>query len=402
MGRRKTPGSPGEKLPSGVTLLPNGRYRVRITFEGRQYEIGSWQKPVQARAALDRALLQKAAGTFVPPAKRRKAAREEAQRQELAAVTLLEWSHQWLELLASQGRTESTIVSYRSLLNAHILPVLGQMRLQEVTPDHVRNLVSEIQKRPSVRNPKATSNGVAPNVVRTLRSCFNDAVEREIGGLTVSPVRMNLPTRKVRAPETLGEVASPQEVWELYDAMPEHMRLAVLLAGFVGLRIGEVLGLERRDFEGLGDPDNAWLHIERQANSKAAGAALTPPKAGSVRTNSIPAVLVPIIVDHLEKYVTQGPESPLFPSRRTENGRISQTSFDNTWRKARATVDRSTFRFHALRATALTLYGRTGATDVDLMRRGGHKTYDVAMAYQHSGRDREQQLTASMNDMIQR
>lgn len=400
MGRAKIHNT---KLPTGITMFRD-RYRVRITYEGVQYDVGSWPNLALAKAALQTALMQKATGTFVPPPIRRKLAQQRRQEQKANAVTLNEWVMQWLEQLEAKGRTESTLVSYRSIMNAHVLPVLGEKQLNEITTEQIRALVDQIRLRPSKQNPNARKgvNGVAPNVVRTLRSCFNDAIERGVGGLTESPVKVEMETKKVRADEELGEVATPAEVWAFYDEMPDHLKLAVLLAGFIGLRLGEVLGLERRDFEGLETPDQAWINIDRQVNSKARGAALTEPKAGSKRKNSIPQALVLYIQAHLNEYVSLAGTSALFPSARTANGRISQTSFDNAWRSAREAVGRPTFRFHALRATALTLFARTGATNADILRRGGHKSLDVAQRYQHGEQQREQQLTAELNSFIRR
>jgi hypothetical protein len=38
-------------------------------------------------------------------------------------------------------------------------------------------------------------------------------------------------------------------VWEMVDAMPEHLRPAVLLGAFAGLRVGEVCGLRLADVD---------------------------------------------------------------------------------------------------------------------------------------------------------
>lgn len=400
MGRPKLNNT---NLPKGITKMKD-RYRVRISYEGIQYEVGTWENLTHAKAALNTALMQKATGTFVPPAIRKKMAREQRASEKANAVTFNAWVDQWLELLETRGRTESTIVSYRSIMNAHVLPALGAMQLNEISQDHIRNLVDQIRLLPSKANPNARKgvNGVAPNVVRTLRSCFNDAIERGVGGIKESPVKIEMETRKVRADESKGEVASVSEVWGFYDAMEPSLRLAVLLAGFIGLRLGEVLGLERRDFSGLDTPESAWIAIQRQVNSKAKNAALTDPKACSGRVNAIPSAIVPHIIEHLNAYVEEGETAALFASKRTANGRVSQTAFDNAWKAARNELERPTFRFHALRATALTLFNRTGATNADLLRRGGHKSLEVAMKYQHGEQERERNLTALLNEQIQR
>ena len=44
-------------------------------------------------------------------------------------------------------------------------------------------------------------------------------------------------------------VATTEQVWELHDAMPERLRIAVLLGGFVGLRTAEACGLRADDVD---------------------------------------------------------------------------------------------------------------------------------------------------------
>ncbi len=44
-------------------------------------------------------------------------------------------------------------------------------------------------------------------------------------------------------------LATTEQVWAIHDAMPEHLRVAVLLGAFAGLRIAEVSGLRVADVD---------------------------------------------------------------------------------------------------------------------------------------------------------
>ena len=44
-------------------------------------------------------------------------------------------------------------------------------------------------------------------------------------------------------------VATTEQVWALHDAMPEHLRAAVLLGAFAGLRLAEACGLRVVDVD---------------------------------------------------------------------------------------------------------------------------------------------------------
>jgi integrase len=44
-------------------------------------------------------------------------------------------------------------------------------------------------------------------------------------------------------------VLTDEQVWQIYDAAPDHLRVAVLLGAFAGLRIGEAAGLRVSDID---------------------------------------------------------------------------------------------------------------------------------------------------------
>ena len=50
------------------------------------------------------------------------------------------------------------------------------------------------------------------------------------------------------------------------------------------------------------------------------------------------------------------------------------------------------FRFHDLRHTGLTLFAQQGATQAELLHRGGHTSVEVALRYQHAADERDAAL----------
>ena len=104
-------------------------------------------------------------------------------------------------------------------------------------------------------------------------------------------------------------MATAEEVKSFAEAMPAHLRIAVPLAAWCALRMGEVLGLQRRDLEHLDDPSRATLHVRRQWNSQAKS--LTLPKAGSARSIAIPAALLPAVVMHLGTFTGRDRTAPV-------------------------------------------------------------------------------------------
>lgn len=384
------------RLPQGITNF-RGRYRVRLDVDGRTQSLGVYETLGDAKAALDIAKGEAVRGTFVSPSQRRAARQAAAQRAERESITLSQWVQQWLaDIDANPKRSRATVVSYRSVLSAHVLPTLGNVRMVDLTGEQVAELLAELRAQPSQRHPGSTLNGVAPNVARVLRSCLNTAVKRRAGGLT-SFTFPDAPTHaRVRPTAPSGEdIATPDQVAAMTAAMPEHLRISVPLAAWCALRIGEVLGLQRRDLEHLDEPARATLHVRRQFNVKAGK--LTPPKVGSTRSIALPEFLLADLLAHLDAHTGAEPESPVLA---TQRGRVSQSALDSAWRLARTEAGLPTFRFHDLRHTGLTFYAQQGATLAELLHRGGHTDVTVALRYQHATAERDRSLTSRLNQVV--
>src|SRR5699024_1837511 len=374
-----------QKLPRGITHIGPKQYRARMFHNGRQHSIGVFQTIGDARAALDIARSERARGIFIPPAERRRERRDEEAMQRLHSVTVSEWCKDWLERLRGAGRSIGTTRSYSSTMNVHVLPSIGDQRLIDVTRQDIDDLLEQVRAK----------GGPWENVARTLRAFYRAAIAAEVGGVTESPVRASIPKGDPHSidPE---QVATPEQVVQLAEAMPERLRIAVPLAAWCALRQGELLGLQRRDL----DLKAALLHVRRQWHSKSQPPAYAPPKTGSARSVSVPGALIEPLRQHLDGHVLTGAESPLFPSSRDRKRPMGQTGLDKAWRQARADVGVPNLRFHDLRATGLTEYARAGATLDELMRRGGHRDVNVALRYQRATAERDKALTEKLNAAI--
>lgn len=383
----------------------NGKeYRVRISVDGTQYHVGTYPTLGDAKTALARAWNQKAAGTFIPATERRRLRKLQQTEDSRKALTVAQYANVWLEGLESNPNfAASSIRSYRSALTVHILPVFGDMRLIDVTPEAVESFVDGFKNLPATRGRKGkTTNGIWVNVSRVLRTMFNAAVSQEAGGLTTSPVTMKFHVERTDKVELLDrdDVATPAQVKALAAAMPPHMAIAVHLAAWCALRLGEVLGLQRGDFFDLDTPESARLQIVRQWNSKETPASYTEPKYGSKRTVAIPASIVPLIVMHLDAYTAPEQNAPLMPAKLDPSKPVPQATFGTAWRKAREGTVRPSYPFHNLRHTGLTAYGQQGATLAEIMARGGHRDQKVALRYQHASAQRDRALTNELDRMI--
>lgn len=381
-------------LPRGV-IRYRGLYRVRVTFQGTRTLIGDYAKLSDAKAALAIAQSDIARGIFVPPCVQRSDARREREEARAKAkayaasrLTVSQWADTWLDILRRLDRADSTLVSYRSTLRVHILPVLGHKPLDEVTQADVDRLLNS-----------HVGKGARTNIARTLRSLYLAAIKERAGELTSVPFHLRVPSPARTSVLDPSKVATPEQVRALSDAMPPHLALAPMLAAIMSLRLGEVLGLQRGDFEGLNTPGQATVTISRQWNPKTAGgASYTPPKAGSSGMLALPDVLTVLVKEHLEQWVDSDEHAPLFTAQRDRTRPLAQSAFDRAWRAAREQAGMPGYRFHDLRHTGLTMYARTGATLAEIMARGRHKHPDVAVRYQHATLERDRANAAALGE----
>ena len=378
------------KLPRGISMY-EGHYRVRVSYQGKQYSCGMYPSLKLAKLALDKYRAQVILDTFVPPVELRRQLKAKREAEKAQRVTVGEWSTIWLEGLREgpRPRSEGTITSYSSTLNAHVLPLLRDRPLNKVTNDDVAECVKLAKKR---------GEGASRNTGLTMRAMFNAAVLVGAGGLEKSPVTMKFEKSSSRA-RTDDEIPSLDEAEAIAAAMPADTRLAVELGMWQGLRVGEVLGLQRQDFKNLDKPGRAQVTVTRQWSSKSKPPAYAAPKADSFGTSAVPDVLAGKIQAHLDNYVDNAPESPVFPSAKDKTRPMSHNAFARRWNNARAQVRPGT-AFHSLRHLSSSLYEEAGATITDGARRYRHKSLDNEQRYRHGNAARDRELAAKLNDMM--
>jgi integrase len=187
-------------------------------------------------------------------------------------------------------------------------------------------------------------------------------------------------------------IASIAEVSALADAMPEHLRVVVLLASWCQLRRAELLGLRRRDVDLL----HGTLSIAVTRTKTMAGEMVekAPKSEAGRRTIAIPSNVIPVLTAHLARHVGPDPDSAVIVGEK--GGRLLPQVLSASWSKAREKVGRPDLHLHDLRHSGLTWAAATGATVAELMRRGGHASPVAALRYQHATEDRDQALADAL------
>lgn len=354
-----------------VRKLPSGRWQARYAGpDGHDRAApGTFATKTDATKFLSATEVDMGRGTWLDPTR--------------GAITLRHYVDAWLPTRTVKSRPLSarTLSDYRALLKLHVYPMLGDLPLEKLTSERIRLWHAHV----------ATSG--APTAARAYRMLHAILATATLdGSFARNPCQLRGASQPYTPERPLVVV---EDVEVLAGHMPEHLKALVTLAFWGGLRLGELLALEHRDFAIDEKTSTGTVRIERQQQEIERKAVVGTPKADSVRVVNLPTAAVRAMSTHFE---TQGPFMPTARVFTRADGQALR-SFDvhRYWGRARTAASLPELHIHDLRHGGLTLAGQSGATLAELMRRAGHKSARAALIYQHAAADRDADVAARMS-----
>ena len=205
-------------------------------------------------------------------------------------ITLSAWMDHWMRTYAAQKRP-GTVRAYGWVVEHHIKPNIGHLKLDKVTVTDLRAFVVDLRKRLSPKSVEL--------VTRVLSVAYGWAVDE--GKVSVSPVRrlaaVNPKEDTEIIPPTKAQVDGFMAL--AWDREPNHAALFHLVT-HCGLRISEVLGLTWADVKF----DDRRLYVRQQLN-EAGGLHLGPVKTKkSQRAIPIRGETPAILLAHAQRQLT--------------------------------------------------------------------------------------------------
>jgi len=417
-----------------VRKLPSGRFQAFYRVDGETFTAPStFTTKTDARDWLTTERADRTRGTWSNPKSGR--------------VTLAEYLADWLE--SRQNLAPSTRELYADKISRWIVPALvgddgrmislGTLELHQLTPAHVRRwfaVLSQASRRSALARsnrsgraehparvwgrehgldvrttgrmsptllaawqtagapePAITARGGDPGrtasaqAYRVLRAAMNDAVRDRL--IPESPCVVS--GAGVTRPRERG-TASPAEVIALAKGMPAHLRAAVIVAAWSGLRYGELFALARRHV----DITAGTVRVDRALSKGDTGDRFGLTKTtGSVRTVTLPRFAVTALADHMAQYTRPDPDALVFATKTGQP--IDDRSLTTMFARARHAIGRDDLTWHDLRHTGATLAYRAGASVKDVQRRLGHTTARAAMIYAHAADDSDKVLAERLD-----
>lgn len=338
----------------------DGKWCAAVTIESGRRRVYYGRTRQEAAEKLAEALLARKHGTLTTGSR----------------LTVAAFLNQWLQDVVKPSVRPWTYRGYEVLVRCHLIPEMGRVRLDKLTPEQVQGLMN--RKREA---------GLSAKTVQYMRGVLRTALNRALRwGLVPRNVADLVDGPKVERFEI--QPFTRVEARSFLDAVRGN-RLEALysVALAMGLRQGEALGLRWQDV----DLDTGTLHVRRQLQRVAGQLRQVPVKtARSRRTLAMPPSIVGSLREHRRR---QAQDQLLAGSRWRETGCVFTTSIGTplearnvvrSFKEILARAGLPDVRFHDLRHSCATLLLVQGVSPRVVMEILGHSQISLTMnTYSH-------------------
>ena len=230
------------------------------------------------------------------------------------SYTLEQWLKLWYSVYVEPQVRYSTKEFYHNAIDHHIIPKLGNVKLEKLTMLQIQQFYNELLKSGRVQKKNQSElkeHGLSPRMVQCVHVVLNKALEHAVEEKLI----LANPAKKCKIPKNTRKEMNilPEALIGPYlSAAKEHGILAPMyLELTTGLRRGELLALRWEDL----DVQNRTLSINKSIARQDGKLVISTPKTpNSIRTVLLPTDTVKLLVEEHEKH----PANPyLFPSPRT-------------------------------------------------------------------------------------
>ena len=312
-----------------------------------------------------------------------------------------DYASEWFRIRKEPFVSASTRESYRTALNKHLFPALGERMLRAITPLELQELLNRYAGK---------SKSTITSILATLRGVYSSALADRI----VSHDPTERLVRPAATPTAVKPALTPEQRAALVAACAsEPMGHYLALLYYLGCRPGEARGLMWKDV----DWDRDLIHIARDIDYKANGNPGALKNKASDRHVPVPAPLRALLQPLRglpDTYIAHAPSGPDRP--------LSKSSADRLWLRlmdaAGMTVAppedddkyeqydprhnlRPLITPHALRHNYITMCWEHGFDPYETMKLVGHASIVTTMnIYTHLSEAQMSKTAAKLDDMF--
>lgn len=288
-----------------------------------------------------------------------------------------EWLTEWLHNYVRISAKHRTIERYSEIINNHLIPSVGGLELQELTPMILQKYISDLLERGNKRTGAGLSSSAVNSIITVIQNSLHTAYNlRYINDMVGD---------KLKRPKTVEKqiecfsVAEQKQIEQAVKGSVKPYMMGVLICLYTGLRIGELLALEWGDIDFSNGTLNVdkTCHYGKNRDGKFGRIVDTPKTETSIRIIPIPKQLIPMLREHKKI------PSLLVISRNGEE--ISNRTYQRNFESLLKSLNIKHRGFHALRHTFATRALECGMDVKTLSELLGHKSPAVTLKkYAHT------------------
>lgn len=333
-----------------VRQRDNGTWEARCTINGKSKSFyGKRQSDVLK--AMRAALAASDEGVYFEPKK----------------ITLSQWLDIWLNEYAQPSVKPLTYAAYRSKVETHIKPSLGNIKMALLNPTQVQTFYNDLLRK------KKLSKKTIKDVHGILHKAIDQAVELNyIPTNATDPCKLSRPDNREILPFTETDI---EAFLTAIEGHPFQPLFTVTL--FTGMREGEVCGLpwDAVNFK------KGTVTIKQQLSKINGEHVIVPTKNDRIRVLTVAPFLMDILRDvktkqlqnHLESGITWKNEHNLVFTNEDGHFVYPQTVYKK-FKQIAAQIGRPDARFHDLRHTYAVTALQEGDDSKTVQQNLGHAT----------------------------
>ena len=299
-------------------------------------------------------------------------------------MTVSEYIDRYMQDVAAHTLRPKTIEGYNSLIELHIKPALGSMKLSVLTPAHVQKFYSD-----------QLNLGFSRRTVEFMHAVLHKSLDQAVRwGMVPRNVcdLVDVPQPERRA----MNVWSAEQVKAFLDSVRYHRWYPIyVLAITCGFRIGEVLGIHYEDV----DLANSSINVRHATQTLVGkGIIITTPKTDkSRRLVTVPATAMQILKDYLD--YTKVNQGLIFTTRSGKP--VSSRNLVRHFKLSAQAAGLPEIRFHDLRHTSATLLLAAGVHPKVVQERLGHSQIGLTLdTYSHVVPSMQVEAAQKMDDLL--